>query len=149
TLMNALLALVSPDQRVVTIEETPELRPHCPHVVSLVARGPNVEGKGSIGLAELFRASLRMRPDRIVVGEVRGPEALIALDAMSTGHAGSMVTVHARSAAETVDRMVTLALDAGTASEASLARRFVQAFDLVVFLERRDGRRVASEIASP
>ena len=72
TLLNALLDLVSADQRVVTIEETPELQPRCPHIVSLVARGPNVEGKGTVTLTELFRAALRMRPDRIVIGEVRG-----------------------------------------------------------------------------
>ena len=88
-----------------------------------------------------------MRPDRIIVGEVRGPEALTALAAMSTGHEGSMVTLHAQSALDALDRMVTLALQAGSgASEASLLRRVHAAFDLVVHLERRGERRVVADI---
>jgi pilus assembly protein CpaF len=88
TLLNALLAEVPVTERVVLIEETPELKPSGPQCVSLVARRPNLEGAGGIDLAYLVRAALRMRPDRIIVGEVRGPEALAALAAMSTGHAG-------------------------------------------------------------
>ncbi len=147
TLMNALLGCVGTDERVVTIEELPELQPSCAHRVALVARPENVEGRGSVRLTELLRTSLRLRPDRIVVGEVRGPEALVALDAMSTGHVGSMVTVHARSARDVVDRMVALALqgDPG-ASEDSLRRRFERAFDLVVHLGRDHGARVCREI---
>src|SRR5205085_3992248 len=99
----------------------PELRPACVHAVSLVARRPNIEGKGEIDLAALVRAALRMRPDRIVVGEVRGAEALVALRAVATGHEGSMMTVHARSPEEVPGRLVALALQAGSgASEASL-----------------------------
>jgi pilus assembly protein CpaF len=109
TLLNALLELVGPDERVVTIEETPELGPFSSHVVSLVTRPPNVEGAGGVDLDALVRASLRMRPNRIVVGEVRGREAAGALAAMATGHEGSMLTLHARSAAEAPDRLASLA----------------------------------------
>lgn len=142
TLLNALLARVDPNERIVTIEETPELVPGHPHVVSLVARPENVEGKGEVEAAELLRAALRMRPDRLVVGEVRGREAFYALAAMSTGHEGSMMTVHARSAADVPDRLVALALQERIAtSEESLHRSVAAAFDLYVHLERRDGQR--------
>ncbi|HEX2051455.1 MAG TPA: ATPase, T2SS/T4P/T4SS family [Actinomycetota bacterium] len=148
TLLNALLRSVGRSERVVTIEETPELRPSCSHVVSLVARPPNVEGRGATSLADLVVAALRMRPDRIVVGEVRGGEALAALEAMSTGHDGSMVTVHARSAHDALERIVTLALRAGSgATEDGLRRRASDAFDAIVHLERRGGRRRLVEIA--
>lgn len=146
TLLNALLGEVPHSDRVVLIEETPELRPRCAHFVSLVARSCNVEGKGDVELRELLRAALRMRPDRIVVGEVRGPEALVALDAMSTGHEGSFVTVHARSSSEVVERMVALAMQGPSATESSLRTRFTRAFDLSVHLARRDGRRVVASI---
>jgi pilus assembly protein CpaF len=124
TLLAALVARIPRTERVVVVEEVAELRPRAGHHVSLLARPPNVEGKGAVDLATLLRASLRMRPDRIVVGEVRGPEALVALDAMSTGHDGSMMTLHARSAAEADERLVALALAAASGtSEASLRAR--------------------------
>ena len=148
TLLNALLSLVPENERLVTLEETPELRPRCSHWVSLVARPPNVEGTGEVTLADLFRATLRMRPDRIVVGEVRGAEAVVALDAFSVGHPGSLVTIHARSAAEVVDRFVGLAAVSGLAEE-TLQRRVRDAFDLFVHLERRSGMRRVREIVSP
>ncbi|HYP23433.1 MAG TPA: ATPase, T2SS/T4P/T4SS family [Actinomycetota bacterium] len=138
TLLNALLALVGTAERVVTIEETPELGPFSSHVVSLVARPPNVEGSGAVGLDALVRASLRMRPDRIVVGEVRGREAAVALAAMATGHEGSMLTLHARSAAEAPERLAELA-----ETDVGRVRRAVDAF---VHLSRRDGRRKLEEI---
>jgi pilus assembly protein CpaF len=112
TLLNALLDLVR-NERVVTIEETPELAPSCAHRVALVARPPNTEGVGEVTLMDLVRASLRMRPDRIIVGEVRGPEALAALAASATGHEGTLLTVHARSAEDALDRIAALALQAG------------------------------------
>ncbi|MGH2806853.1 MAG: CpaF family protein [Actinomycetota bacterium] len=149
TLVNALLGLIPATERVVLIEETRELRPRCRHVVSLVARPANIEGRGAVDLVDLFRTSLRMRPDRIIVGEVRGPEALVALDAMSTGHDGSMVTVHARTAADTVERFVSLAMQGDGGDAASLHDRFRRAFDLIVHLERRDGKRIVADIASP
>ena len=146
TLLNALLGEIDPSERVVVLEETSELRPRCVHHVSLLTRESNLEGAGRIDLSDLVRAALRMRPDRIVVGEVRGPEALAALAAMSVGHAGSMVTVHARSAAAVPDRLVSLALLArGGASQSSLREQVDAAFDLIVHLERHDEglRRVA------
>ncbi len=148
TLLNALLGQIDDTERVVVLEETAELRPACPHHVSLVTRSSNVEGTGAVTLADLVRASLRMRPDRIVIGEVRGGEALAALAAMSVGHEGSMVTVHARSAKEVHDRLVSLALLASTgASESSLHQQASAAFDLVLHLERdRWGRRRVVEI---
>ena len=147
TLLNALLGEIDARQRVVVLEETAELRPRGHHV-SLLTRERNLEGLGGIDLESLVRASLRMRPDRIVIGEVRGPEALAALTAMSVGHAGSLVTVHARSAADVPDRLVSLALLAGSgASEDALHGRVAAAFDLFVHLERRpDGRRRLAEI---
>jgi pilus assembly protein CpaF len=142
TLLNALLGLVDDKERVVLVEEVAELSPACPHWVALAGRPPNVEGAGRVDLITLVRCALRMRPDRIVVGEVRGPEALAALAAMSTGHEGSMVTLHADSAADAVQRMATLALQAGGgATEESLERSFRRAFGLVVHLERGPGGR--------
>lgn len=147
TLLNALLGRVDDGERVVVIEETPELAPVCPHWVSLVARPPNIEGRGAFDQSELLRAALRMRPDRIVLGEVRGAEALIALQAMATGHEGSMVTVHSRSAAEVPDRLVDLASMAPRGpSEGGLRRRVRASLDVVVQLERVDGKRRVVEI---
>ena len=147
TLLNALVMAVPATQRVITIEETPELRVEGSHVVSLVARPPNTEGAGALDLGQLLRASLRMRPDRIVVGEVRGAEALVALSALSTGHEGSMVTVHARSAEDVHGRLVSLALGAPDApGERALRDQVCAAFDATVFLARRDGKRVISSL---
>ncbi|MGH2827410.1 MAG: CpaF family protein [Actinomycetota bacterium] len=148
TLLNALLGVVPPTERVILVEEIPELRPACRQAVSLVARPPNVEGAGRIDLGMLVRAALRMRPDRIVVGEIRGNEALAALAAMSTGHEGSMVTVHARTPDDALERFVTLALQAGSgASESALQRQVTRAVEVVVQLGRDDqGRRVVTAI---
>ncbi|CAN5762881.1 CpaF family protein [soil metagenome] len=147
TLANALLGHVPPDERVVIIEETPELRPACAHWVSLAARSENIEGAGRVELADLVRTALRMRPDRIVVGEVRGPEALVALSALATGHEGSILTVHARSAGDALERLVTLALGASTGvSEGVLRDEARRAFGLVVHLGRDGGRRMVDEI---
>lgn len=146
TLLNSLLQKVDPGERIVILEETQELRPACPHVVSLLTRGDNIEGRGAVDLSDLVRAALRMRPDRVIVGEVRGPEALIALDATLTGHAGSMVTVHCNSADEALERLVSLALAAApNRNEDSLRSLARRAFDSIVFLERSNGvRRVAA-----
>lgn len=142
TLLNALLGVIPDDERVVLIEETAELHPACAHVVSLLARGPNLEGKGSIDLSALVRAALRMRPDRIVIGEVRGAEALTALDALSTGHEGSLLTVHARSASEAVDRVASLASRAVAGENLKdLQERVMAVFGLVVQLGRDPGGR--------
>ena len=148
TLLNALLAEIGSDERIVVLEETAELRPRCPHHVSLLTREPNVEGAGAVTLTALVRASLRMRPDRIVIGEVRGAEVLAALAAMSVGHSGSMVTVHARSAASAPERLVSLGLLARSgATEAALGHQVDAAFDLFVHLARdANGTRRVVEI---
>ena len=152
TLVNALLGCVSEDERVVVIEELPELAPSCPHWVSLVTRTANHEGSGAIELEELVRASLRMRPDRIVVGEVRGHEARAALDAFSTGHEGSLLTVHARSARHASLRLASLAARAPgeVRAAAQLRAEFDAALDAIVHVERtRDGRRIAELVERP
>lgn len=150
TLLDALLRCIPEGERVVTIEELPELQPATEHRVSLVARGPNVEGKGAIALDRLVRASLRMRPDRIVVGEVRGVETLSALEAMATGHDGSMLTLHARSPEAVRDRLLGLALQAASGvSESSLLRQIDEAVDVSVHLDRdRTGRRRVTDICT-
>jgi pilus assembly protein CpaF len=148
TLLNALLGEIPSSERLLTLEETPELRPTCAHWVPLVARPPNVEGKGEVTLVDLFRGALRMRPDRIVVGEVRGAEARVALDAFSTGHPGSLVTLHASSTADVIERFVTLASGAEV-PDATLRTRVRDAFDLVVHIERLNGVRRVAELLSP
>ncbi|MDQ3646813.1 MAG: Flp pilus assembly complex ATPase component TadA [Actinomycetota bacterium] len=145
TLLNALLGVVPAGERMVLVEETPELRPRA-HAVSLIARRANVEGIGEVDLAALVRAALRMRPDRIIVGEVRGAESLVALGALASGHEGSLISVHARSADDCLDRLVTLALDAGSrASEHSLRDRVARSFRHAIHLVRgpKGHRRVA------
>jgi pilus assembly protein CpaF len=145
TLLGALLSSVPAAERVVVIEELPEL-PHG-NGVSLVARTANAEGAGEVSLETLVRAALRMRPDRIVVGEVRGPEALPALWAMRTGHAGTMLSVHAADAVDAARRLVDLALMAErTPSETSLLREVGSAVDVYVHMSRRDGVRKVEEI---
>ena len=149
TLLNALLATIDDRERVITVEETAELRPQCPHWVSLVARRPTIEGAGGVDLGTLLRAALRMRPDRIVVGEVRGAEALVALEAMTTGHDGSLLTVHSSSAMGALDRLVLLAARAGSSlGEESLRAQFEQAIDVVVHLRREGERRVVDRIVA-
>jgi len=109
TLLNALSAAVPVSERIVTVEDSAELRLQQPHVVSLEARPPNVEGAGQVTIRDLVRNSLRMRPDRIIVGEVRGPETVDMLQALNTGHEGSLVTVHANTPDDAVHRLETLA----------------------------------------
>ena len=150
TLLNALVALVGTEERVVTIEETPELGPFDTHVISLVTRPPNVEGAGAVDLDALVRASLRMRPDRIVVGEVRGREASPALAAMATGHDGSMITLHARSAADAPERLAALASAASpNLDPAAVEARVRRAIGAFVHVGRSDGVRRVQEIVGP
>lgn len=142
TLCNALAAAVPTADRVVTIEETAELRLPLPHVVRLEARPPNAEGAGGVPVRALVRAALRMRPDRIVVGEVRGGEAFDLLQALNTGHDGSLTTVHANGVGAVVDRLTALVLLAGTGVPAEAAHlQIAEAVDFVVHVVRRDGRR--------
>ncbi len=149
TLLNALSSFVSADERVVTIEDAAELRLQQPHVVRLESRPAGVEGRGEVTIRELLRNALRMRPDRIVIGEVRGPEALDLLTALNTGHDGALSTVHANSPADALGRLETLALMAGVGlPHAAVAEQVQRGIDLVVHLERRpDGARVVVEIA--
>jgi len=142
TLLNLLAAEIPPDERVVTIEDAAELS--LPgHVVRLEAHPPNADGHGGVGLRQLLRSALRLRPDRIVVGEVRGPEALDMLWALNTGHLGSLSTVHANSPSEALWRLETLALsDGGVAAEA-VRRQIHAGIHLVVQVERTSsGRRI-------
>src|SRR4051794_20125856 len=149
TTLNALSAFIPADERIVTIEDAAELRLQQPHVVRLEARPPNLEGRGEVTIRALVRNALRMRPDRIVVGEVRGAEALDMLSAMTTGHDGSLSTIHAGSPEEALRRLETLALMADVALPLAAVREQVAgAVDLVVHQARgRDGERRAVEVA--
>lgn len=146
TLLNALGAVVDPAERLVTIEDAAEL--HFPgHVVRLEARPANAEGRGEITLADLLRTALRLRPDRIIVGEVRGPEALEMISAMNTGHDGSLSTVHANGPEDALWRIETLALSADRAGETAVRRQLRSAIHLVAHLSRRGSRRRLQVIA--
>ena len=149
TLLNALSSFVAPGERVVTIEDAAELRLQQPHVVRLESRPASVEGRGEVTVRDLLRNALRMRPDRIVIGEVRGPEALDLLTALNTGHDGALSTVHANSPADALARLETLALMAGLGlPHEAIAEQVQRGIDLVVHLERRpDGVRRVTEIA--
>jgi pilus assembly protein CpaF len=149
TLLNSLLSLVPPDQRLVLVEDASELRPEHPHVIGLEARPANVEGAGEVGLRTLVRQALRMRPDRLVVGEVRGAEVVELLSALNTGHEGGCGTIHANSARDVPARVESLALAAGLGREAAHSQ-FLAGVDAVVHLGRdHDGRRVLREVAVP
>jgi len=143
TLLAALLAEAPAAERIVVIEDVAELQIAHPHVVALEARQPNIEGSGRIGLDALLREALRMRPDRLVVGECRGPELRELLSALNTGHDGGAGTLHANSLDDVAARLEALGAAAGLSPEA-VARQASSAFDLVVHLERVEGcRRVA------
>lgn len=143
TLLNTLSGFISDDERIVTIEDTAELRLQQRHVVRLESRPSNIEGQGAVSQRELVKNALRMRPDRIVVGEVRGAEALDMLQAMNTGHEGSLTTVHSNSARDALSRIETLVLMAGIdLSQRSIREQIGSAFDLVVQIKRlSDGTR--------
>jgi pilus assembly protein CpaF len=145
TLLNVLSSLIDGEERIITIEDAAELRLRQSHVVRLESRPPNIEGEGEVPMRALVRNALRMRPDRILVGEVRGAEALDMLQALNTGHDGSMTTVHANSAADALRRIETLALMADVAlPHIAIREQMASALDLVVHLERgRDGSRRA------
>jgi pilus assembly protein CpaF len=149
TLLNALSSFVAPGERVVTIEDAAELRLQQPHVVRLESRPAGIEGRGEVTVRDLLRNALRMRPDRIVIGEVRGPEALDLLTALNTGHDGALSTVHANSPADALSRLETLALMAGVGlPHAAVAEQVQRGIDLVVHLRRHpDGSRRVTEIA--
>ena len=149
TLLNALSSFVAPTERLVTIEDAAELRLQQPHVVRLESRPAGVEGRGEVTVRDLLRNALRMRPDRIVIGEVRGVEALDLLTALNTGHDGALSTVHANSPADALRRLETLVLMAGAGlPHAVVAEQVRRGIDLVVHIERRaEGARRVTEIA--
>ncbi|GAA0283123.1 TadA family conjugal transfer-associated ATPase [Actinomadura nitritigenes] len=145
TLLSSLLSLTDPGERLLLVEDSAELRPTHPHVVRLEARPPNVEGAGGVTLNDLVRQALRMRPDRLVVGEVRGPEVADLLQALNTGHEGGCGTLHANTAADVPARLEALACAAGLSREA-VHSQLAAALDIVVHLVREPGggrRRVA------
>ncbi|MDL4818217.1 TadA family conjugal transfer-associated ATPase [Actinomadura opuntiae] len=145
TLLSGLLSLADPGERLLLVEDSAELRPTHPHVVRLEARPPNVEGAGGVTLNDLVRQALRMRPDRLVVGEVRGPEVVVLLQALNTGHEGGCGTLHANAAADVPARLEALACAAGLSREA-VHSQLAAALDVVVHLVREAGggrRRVA------
>jgi pilus assembly protein CpaF len=149
TLLGALSSFISDAERIITIEDAAELRLNQPHVVRLEARPPNVEGRGAVNVRDLVRNALRMRPDRILVGEVRGGEALDMLQAMNTGHEGSMSTVHANSPQDVMARLETMALMSDVRLPVEHVRAQIAAtIDLIVHMARLpNGRRVISRIA--
>ena len=150
TMLGVLAEAIPDDERLITIEDAAELRLAKPHVVSLEARPANVEGRGEVTVRDLVRNALRMRPDRIIVGEVRGGEALDMLQAMNTGHEGSLSTAHANSARHVLWRLETMALMSDVDLPAAHVRAQVAAaIDIIVQLARlRDGRRVVWEVAT-
>lgn len=146
TLLGAMLGATAETERVIVVEDAEELRPPHDHLIRLVARPPNVEGAGAIPIRELVRQALRMRPDRLVVGEVRGGEVVDLLAALNTGHDGGAGTVHANTAAEVPARLEALAAMGGLDRHA-LHAQLVGAVQVVLLMRRREGRRRLSEIA--
>ena len=145
TLLGALLGCLPPAERVLLVEDVAEVVTRHPHLVRLVGRNANIEGRGAIGLPELVREALRMRPDRIVVGEFRGAEVLDLLSALNTGHEGGAATLHANALADVPSRFTALAAMGG-APPALVDAQLASAFDLVVQLRYRSGMRQLSEV---
>ncbi|MGL5824171.1 MAG: TadA family conjugal transfer-associated ATPase [Nocardioides sp.] len=149
TLLGAMLSTVPPGERIVIVEDSSELTPVHPHVVRLEARPPNIEGAGELTVRTLVRQALRMRPDRLVVGEVRGGEVVDLMAAMNTGHEGGCGTLHANSAVDVVARVEALALAVGLPRLAAHSQ-FASAVDVVLHLTRgANGRRRLAELAVP
>jgi pilus assembly protein CpaF len=149
TLLNALSAYIPEDERIVTIEDSAELQLQQPHVVRLETRPPNIEGKGEVTQRDLVRNSLRMRPDRIVIGEVRGGEAIDMLQAMNTGHDGSLTTIHANTPRDALARLETMIQMTGMRlSDRAMRQQVASAIDLVVQVARlSDGTRRLTAIS--
>ncbi|UNK46567.1 TadA family conjugal transfer-associated ATPase [Arthrobacter sulfonylureivorans] len=145
TMLAAMLGTASPQERMVLVEDAAELNPGHPHVVGLQSRTSNVEGTGAVGMAELVRQALRMRPDRLVVGECRGGEVREFLAAMNTGHAGAGGTIHANSAAAVPARLAAMGALAGMNAD-SIALQAASALDLVISMQRTDAGRCVQEV---
>ena len=148
TMLNALSSFVPGDERIVTIEDAAELQLQQDHVITLESRPPNIEGQGEVRIRELVRNALRMRPDRIIVGEVRGAETLDMLQAMNTGHEGSLTTIHANSPRDALSRLETLVLSAGfDLPLRAIREQIASAFDLLVQITRLvDGTRKVTHV---
>ncbi len=149
TLLNILSGFIPTDERIITVEDSAELKLQQPHVITLEGRPPNIEGKGEVTIRDLVRNCLRMRPDRIVVGECRGAEALDMLQAMNTGHDGSLTTIHANSAREALSRLETLVMYAGfELTPKTIREQVVGAIDLIIQIKRfKDGGRRIVQMA--
>jgi len=149
TTLNAMSAYISHAERILTIEDAAELQLQQQHVITLEARPPNIEGEGEVRIRELVRNSLRMRPDRIIVGEVRGPETLDMLQAMNTGHEGSLTTIHANSPRDALSRLETLVMTAGVElPHRAIREQIASAFDLLVQITRLvDGSRRITHVS--
>jgi pilus assembly protein CpaF len=145
TLLAALLGRVPVRERIVVVEDSTELRPHHPHVVALQARPSNVEGRGAVGLRDLVRQALRMRPDRLVVGECRGPEVVDVLSALNTGHEGGAATLHANTAGDVPARLEALGLLGGVPRDA-LRAQILAGLQVVLHLARTGARRSLAEV---
>jgi pilus assembly protein CpaF len=148
TLLNVLSSFIPTDERIVTVEDAKELQLHQQHVLPMEARPPNIEGKGEVKIRDLVRNSLRMRPDRIIVGECRGSETLDMLQAMNTGHAGSMTTVHANTPRELLGRLETMVMMGGVElPQRAIREQIVMAVGILVQLQRTaEGPRVVTSI---
>jgi len=149
TLLNALAAVAPPDDRIIVLEDARELQINMPHVVQLEARPADQRGRGRVTIRDLFRATLRMRPDRIVVGEIRGGEALELVQAMTSGHGGCLSTIHASHPRDALARLETLALMSDVALPLSALRpQVASAIDMIVQVSRNgDGTRTINEVA--
>lgn len=149
TVLNVMSRHIPEDERIVTIEDTPELRLMQKHVVILQSKPANIEGKGAISIRDLFVNSLRMRPDRIIIGEVRGEEMLDLIQSISSGHSGSLAIVHGDSPEDCFSRMVTMTLMTGIRlSTEEIKRQIANAIDLIVYIELfQDGKRRITNIA--
>ena len=147
TLLNVLSGFIPEDERIVTIEDAAELRLNQEHVVALETRPANVEGTGAYTIRDLVKNALRMRPDRVIVGECRGEEAFDMLQAMNTGHDGSMTTVHANSSYDVISRLETMCLMAVEIPLSAVRRQITQAVDMIVYIRRiKGGRRLVTQI---
>jgi pilus assembly protein CpaF len=149
TLLNALSAFIPADERIVTIEDSAELQMQQPHVVRLETRPPNIEGKGEVAQRDLVKNALRMRPDRIVIGEVRGGEAIDMLQAMNTGHDGSLTTIHANTSRDALARLETMIQMTGMRlSDRAMRQQISSAINLVIQVARlSDGTRRVTSIS--
>jgi len=149
TLLNALSAYIPSDERIVTIEDSAELQMQQPHVVRLETRPPNIEGKGEVSQRDLVKNALRMRPDRIVIGEVRGAEAIDMLQAMNTGHDGSLTTIHANTPRDALGRLETMIQMTGMRlSDRAMRQQIASAISLVIQVARlTDGTRRITSIS--